>query len=78
MCWLDADLEQLLSAETKEFSDGEMTVALASVTTDKEVKLLVVLIFWTFTIIVKKLQILYSIDWSVGGVKYRPGYLQKW
>lgn len=38
MCWLDADLVQLLSAEMKEFSDGEMTVALASVTTDKEVK----------------------------------------
>lgn len=29
---------QLLSADMKEFSDGEMTVALASVTTDKEVK----------------------------------------
>ncbi|XP_029999307.1 uncharacterized protein LOC115425728 [Sphaeramia orbicularis] len=30
------DLEQLLSKEVKEFSDGEMTIALTSVTTDKE------------------------------------------
>ncbi|XP_070820924.1 serine-rich adhesin for platelets-like [Chaetodon trifascialis] len=30
------DLEQLLTAELKEFSDGEMTIALSSVTTDKE------------------------------------------
>ncbi|XP_076586528.1 uncharacterized protein LOC143320604 isoform X2 [Chaetodon auriga] len=29
------DLEQLLTAELKEFSDGEMTIALSSVTTDK-------------------------------------------
>ncbi|XP_074525620.1 uncharacterized protein LOC141789944 isoform X2 [Halichoeres trimaculatus] len=31
-----ADLEQQLAVELKEFSDGEMTVALTSVTTDKE------------------------------------------
>ncbi|KAE8292209.1 Protein prune-like protein 2 BNIP2 motif-containing molecule at the C-terminal region 1 [Larimichthys crocea] len=30
------DLEQLLTMELKEFSDGEMTIALASVNTDKE------------------------------------------
>ncbi|XP_041643367.1 protein prune homolog 2-like [Cheilinus undulatus] len=30
------DLEQQLTLELKEFSDGEMTIALASVTTDKE------------------------------------------
>nr|XP_020458113.1 uncharacterized protein LOC109961556 isoform X2 [Monopterus albus] len=30
------DLEQLLTKELKEFSDGEMTIALSSVTTDKE------------------------------------------
>ncbi|XP_056232593.1 uncharacterized protein LOC130169695 isoform X4 [Seriola aureovittata] len=36
--WSDitADLEQLLTMELKEFSDGEMTIALSSVTTDKE------------------------------------------
>ncbi|XP_071339160.1 uncharacterized protein [Trachinotus anak] len=36
--WSDvtADLEQLLTAELKEFSDGEMTIALSSVTTEKE------------------------------------------
>lgn len=33
----DVALEQLLSVELKEFSDGETTVALTSVTTDVEV-----------------------------------------
>lgn len=37
MCWLDVDLEQLLTVALKEFSDGEMTIALSSVTTDKDV-----------------------------------------
>lgn len=37
LCWSDVDLEQLLSVELKEFSDGETTVALTSVTTDVEV-----------------------------------------
>lgn len=37
VCWLDVDLEQLLTMELKEFSDGEMTIALSSVTTDKDV-----------------------------------------
>lgn len=37
VCWLDADWEQLLTMELKEFSDGEMAIALTSVTTDKEV-----------------------------------------
>lgn len=31
-------MEQLLTAELKEFSDGEMTIALSSVTTVKEVR----------------------------------------
>lgn len=35
--WLDIDLGQLLTMEVKEFSDGEMTIALTSATTDKEV-----------------------------------------
>lgn len=30
-------MEQLLTMELKEFSDGEMTIALSSVTTDKDV-----------------------------------------
>lgn len=37
VCWLDVDLEQLLTMELKELSDGEMTIALSSVTTDKDV-----------------------------------------
>lgn len=37
LCWPDVDLEQLLRVELKEFSDGETTVALTSVTTDVEV-----------------------------------------
>lgn len=40
MCRLDVDLEQLLTMELKEFSDGEMAIALTSVTTDKEVHFL--------------------------------------
>lgn len=37
LCWPDVDLEQLLRVKLKEFSDGETTVALTSLTTDVEV-----------------------------------------
>ncbi|KAM6931378.1 uncharacterized protein FYW49_003251 [Xenentodon cancila] len=36
VCWLDADLLQRLTPEPKEFSDGEMTIALTALTTDEE------------------------------------------
>lgn len=37
LCVLTVDLEQLPTLEMKEFSDGEITIALTSATTDKEV-----------------------------------------